>query len=200
MAIHFAAELAEYVRDYRDQDANTLTDATCVQLVKAVEGRINRALRDHPRMRVRRSWALGSGDNVIPVPADMLSLLNVKSNGVRLDQYPAALEERATLNGGFVNYGNCIRVWPAPDETTTYTLEMTVALPSLVDESQVALNWIARYHADIYQRGMLAEAAGYLQDKEGLLLWQGLFESALENLRLQGWDEDIASAPRTHAI
>ncbi|EFK97459.1 hypothetical protein LDC_0503, partial [sediment metagenome] len=95
MAIHNAVELAEYVRDYRDQDANTLTDAACVQFVKAVEGAINRALRDHPRMRVRRSWALGSGDNVIPVPADMLSLLDVKIEGVRLDQYPAALEERA---------------------------------------------------------------------------------------------------------
>lgn len=200
MALHFAQSFIEYVRIYRDQDANTLPDAVCEQFVRAVEGHLNRSLKDHPRMRVRRSYPLGAGDNTIPVPKDMMQLLNVKLNGVTLIQYPQGLEAKAIQCGGYVNYGNCIRVWRVPTETTTYTLEMGIAIPSLVDELQVEENWVARFHADVYHKGLLAEAAGFLQDKEGYQLWKGLFDAAVQELATQGWNESYADAPRIHAV
>ena len=108
------------------------------------------------------------------------------------------MEATAVGRGGYVNFGNCIKIWPVPAVDTTYTVEMAVAIPSLVDLAQLEMNWIARYHAQVYQRGLLAEAAGYLQDKEGYMTWQTLFEASLDKLAGQGWDEEIADAPRIH--
>jgi hypothetical protein len=200
MAIHLAQPFADYIRAYRDQDANTLPDAACEQFVRAVEGQLSWSLQEHPRMHVRRSYPLGAGDNTIPVPKDMMQLLNVKLNGATLTQYPQNLEEKAIRCGGYVNYGNCIRVWRVPTETTTYTLEMGIAIPSLVDELQLEENWVARYHAHVYHKGLLAETAGYLGDQVGYQFWQGLFEGAVQRLAAQGWNESYADAPRIHAV
>jgi hypothetical protein len=194
MALGFAETLAGYVRGYLDQDENTIPDSTFEVFVRAVEGHLNRALRDHPRMRAVRSWPLQAGDNEIPIPSDMLQLIAVKRNGVALMQYPTTMESTAALSedGAFVNYGNCIKVWPAPSEAEDVSLEMSIALLSLVDPSQVTENWVSRYHNDIYQQGLLAEAAGYLRDRENQQLWTGIFRASLEDLRLQGWDEPFA--------
>jgi len=201
MALNYAQDLADYVRDYLDQDAVTIPDSAVEAFVRAVEGQINRVLREHPRMRVRRSWRLHAGDNRIPIPDDMLQLIAVKRDGVALVQYPPHLESRASqCTAAFVNYGNCLQVWSVPTEDVDYGLEMTITIPSLLDGQFKEPNWIALHHNDIYQQGLLAEAAGYLRDPQNQQVWTGLFLQALEALRVQGWNESIAAGPRIHVV
>jgi len=201
MALNYAQDLADYIRDYLDQDAVTIPDSAVEAFVRAVEGQINRVLREHPRMRVRRSWGLRAGDNQIPIPNDMLQLIAVKRDGVALTQYPAHLETKASrCSASFVNFGNCIKVWSVPTEDVDYGLEMAVAIPSLLDEQFKEPNWIALYHNDIYQQGLLTEAAGYLRDPQNQQTWKGLFLQGLNELSAQGWNESIAAGPRIHVV
>jgi len=199
MALNYAQDLADYVRDYLDQDAVTIPDSAVEAFVRAVEGQINRMLRDHPRMRVRRSWRLHAGDNRIPIPDDMLQLIAVKRDGIALTQYPPNLEDKASQSvNSFVNYGNCILVWPVPTEDVDYGLEMAITIPSLLDNQFLEPNWISLYHNDIYQQGLLAEAAGYLRDPQNQQIWNGLFLQNLDALSAQGWNETIAAGPQIH--
>ena len=210
MALNYAQDLADYIRGYLDQDAVTIPDSAVEAFVRSVEGPINRVLREHPRMRVRRSWRLHSGDNRIPIPDDMLQLIAVKRDSVALIQYPPQLEDKASrCSASFVNFGNCLQVWPVPTEDVDYGLEMAIAIPSLLtSQSRYALNirgeylepnWIKLYHNDIYQQGLLGEAAGYLRDPQNQQVWTGAFLQKLEALRMQGWNEAIAAGPRVHA-
>ena len=200
MALNYAQDLADYIRGYLDQDAVTIPDSAVDAFVRSVEGQINRALREHPRMRVRRSWRLRAGANVVPIPDDMLQLIAIKRDGVALKQYPPQLESKASLcSDAFINYGNCLRVWPVPTEDVDYGLEMAIAIPSLLNDQFKEANWIALHHNDIYQQGLLGEAAGYLRDPQNQQVWTGAFLQKLEALRMQGWNESIAAGPRVHA-
>ena len=200
MALNYAQDLADYIRGYLDQDAVTIPDSAVEAFVRSVEGQINRTLREHPRMRVRRAWRLHAGDNVIPIPNDMLQLIAVKRDGVALEQYPPQLESKASLcSYTFINYGNCIKVWSVPTEDADYGLEMAIAIPSLLSDQFLEPNWINLYHNDIYQQGLLGEAAGYLRDPQNQQVWTGAFLQKLEALRMQGWNESIAAGPRVHA-
>ena len=200
MALNYAQDLADYIRGYLDQDAVTIPDSAVETFVRSVEGQINRTLREHPRMRVRRSWRLHAGDNVIPVPNDMMQLIAVKRDGVALEQYPPQLEDKASrCTHSFINYGNCIKVWSVPTESVDYGLEMAIAIPSLLNDQFKEPNWISQHHNDIYQQGLLAEAAGYLRDPQNQQVWTGAFLQKLEALRMQGWNESIAAGPRVHA-
>jgi hypothetical protein len=199
MSLHFAQDLAEYVRGYLDQDDVTIPDSAVETFVRSVEGQIMRLLQGHPRTRVARSWALGAGDNVIPVPKDMAQLHSVKKCGKALTQYPSRQEsEMESCGGGFINFGNCIKIWPIPAEPTTISLEMTISVPSLVDSEQKEPNWVATHYNDVYQYGVLSEAAGFMRDPQSQQLWSERFLQAVESLRVQGWNEKISSGAKVH--
>jgi hypothetical protein len=191
-------QLYAYVRGYLDQDSTTLSDDTLDVLTQAVEGHLNRSLRDHHRMRQRIAWP--SKDDTIPLPETLVQLKQVSVGDTVYQQYPTQQEQEASQNSpSFVSYGNCIKVFPAPTEATTYLLDVILALPSLTDALSDP-NWVAEYHADIYQRGLLAEAAGFLRDPQNQATWRQSFETLVEELRLQGWNEGIADAPRVRAV
>jgi hypothetical protein len=76
---------------------------------------------------------------------------------------------------------------------------MAIAIPSLLNDQFKEPNWINLYHNDIYQQGLLGEAAGYLRDPQNQQVWTGAFLQKLEALRMQGWNESIAAGPRVHA-
>jgi hypothetical protein len=145
-------------------------------------------------MRRRIAWP--SKDDTIPLPEKLVQLKKVSVNGTLYRQYPVQQEnEAAQCFPSFVSYGNCIKVFPAPTEATTYLLDVILALPSLTDALSDP-NWVAEYHADIYQRGLLAESAGYLRDPQSEAVWRQMFAVMVEELRLQGWNEGLADVPR----
>jgi hypothetical protein len=187
-------QLYAYVRGYLDQDSETLSDATLDTLTQAVEGHLNRSLRDHHRMRRRIAWP--SKDDTIPLPTTLTQLKQVSVGDTVYQQYPTQQEQEASQSlPSFVSYGNCIKVFPAPAEATTYLIDAILALPSLTDALSDP-NWIAEYHADIYQRGLLAEAAGFLRDPQSEAVWRQMFAGLVEELRLQGWNEGITDGPK----
>jgi hypothetical protein len=195
------SELYDYVRSYLDQDTNTLPDEVMRTMTYAVEGKLNRALVDHPRLRSRQFWITPGGEQRIPLPDRMLQLHTLKQGTTDYTQYPLSLEEKASNSPpSFIVAGDCILVWPTPTDQTTYTMDMSLVLLSIVDPANEAKeNWISKYHADVYQVGLLAEAAGFLRDPQSEAVWQQRFASAVEGLRMQGWNETITSIPRVHS-
>lgn len=190
------AALYAYVRGHLDQDTNTLPDTVLDTLTQAVEGYLNRALAGHVRKRHRFFWTLAAGKNRIPLPVYLDQIHSIKCNGITYTQYPLAFEKRAAeVGNSYVVLGDCIDLYPAPSEATVYTVDAETVLPSLTDD-QSDTNWIAAYHADIYQKGLLAEAAGYLRDPQNEGLWRQTFQGLVEALRLQGWNEGISDVPR----
>lgn len=193
-------ELFDFVRVFYDQDANTLPDTTLETLTQAVEGYLNRRLRDHPRMRVRLSWLVDGGKNRIPLPDDLIDLLTVKRGRTTHQQYPLTLEAQAAeREPSFVHHGNCVEVFPVPSEPATYLLDAVQALPSLVSGAYPNGNWVSDHHADVYQAGLLAQVGGFIRDANAAAAWDQRFQALVEDLRLQGWNEAIADAPRVIA-
>jgi len=194
-------ELFDYVRTFYDQDAVTLTDETLSTLTYAVEGTLNRRLLQHPRMRVRLAWQVAAGKDRIPLPDDLVDVVDVKLGQTKLRQYPLGLEEQAAKVGSsFINLGNCLQVFPAPAETTTYLIDAVQKLQPLTT-SLSGDNWVSRSHADVYQAGMLSQVGGFLRDSAAQAAWDGKFQQLIEELHLQGWNEsyESASIPRASA-
>jgi hypothetical protein len=78
-------------------------------------------------------------------------------------------------------------------------VEASLALDSLTDPLSDP-NWVAKYHSDVYQKGMLAEAAGYLRDGQSEANWKKEFTELVQLLLTQGWDEHLGDAPTTAPV
>lgn len=186
------------IRGYLDQDATTLPDTVLDALTQAVEGYLNRELKDHNRMQRRGSYTVAAGDNVIPLPSQMLQLRTVKLNGVVYQQFPVTMEVEAAEEANqpaCVVMGDCVWLYPAQEESAAYTLDMALVLTSLT-ETLADPNWVAAYYPDVYQVGLRAEAAGYLRDPENERTWREDFTQRVEVLKTQGWDESWAYGMR----
>jgi hypothetical protein len=191
------SELRDWVRGYLDQDDVTLPDTALATMTEAVEGYCNRELMKHPRMYARLFWPLGAGKNTLPLPENAVDILGLKLDGVRIEQYPHTLEEQAATYGGFVHMGDCLRIYPVPTANTTYQLDVSLALESLASPANVdATNWLSRQFADVYQYGVLAEAAGYLRDPSNQQVWRAEFADRVERVRRQGWTSATEDAVR----
>lgn len=189
--------LFQYVREFYDQDENTLTDETLATLTQAVEGALNRGLQKHPRMRARLSWLVEGGKNLVPLSEDIIDIKSLKVGRVSYRQYPSALEEKASVcTPSFINRGNCLEMFPVPTQSTTVTLDVTVALPSLVSGTVPYENWVSKMHADVYQAGLLSHVAGFIKDSASQQLWAQRFKELVNQLKLQGWNEAFSDGPR----
>jgi len=193
------AELYEIVRDYlgRPNLANDKIDAMAMM----VEGRLNTVLRNHPRMYV--SIDIQSTDTqptdetevviyngVFPLPQD-INQLGVLADGCgRIEQYPES--RLGKYARGFTQFG--IKLGVCGFSPPLY-LSYWAMIPSL---SEVDTNWVLQHFFDVYVYGILSESRVYLRDDARLASYKTLFDQRIEDLRLQGWGQNIASAPRVH--
>jgi hypothetical protein len=189
------AALYEYVRGYVDQDNVTLPDAVLDVMVNGVEGELNRALQEHPRMRSRQSWTLQDGDNIIPLPQNLLTLNALKSNGVTYRQR-SVQSSTPTSGRSFVNHGNCLEVYPAASGPTTYTLECALLLPSITGAPPADKNWVSENHADLYRAGLLEAVFGFVRDAQSQAAHRQSFMAKLQSLRASGWSEGLTRGAR----
>jgi hypothetical protein len=184
-----------------DQDEVTLTDVLLNAGVAAIEGRMNRALQDHPRMRSRQVWPIQADHNEIPFPTNMIALHAVKKGSTKYTQFPAQLEAKAVARPpSFINYGSSVRIWPIPTEDTDYVLECSLALQSILNPSPGDSNWVSTYHADIYQTGLMAQALGALRDTQNQAVWDQQFNTMVDELQAQGWNEGVSSGDKIHVV
>ena len=191
------AELYEIVRDYlgRPNLANDKIDAMAMM----VEGRLNTVLRNHPRMYV--SIDIQSTDTqptdetevvlyegVFPLPQDINQLGVLSDACGEIKQYPEPLLGKYAR--GFTQFGTKIGVCGA---SAPLYLSYWAMVPSLTETDS---NWVLKHFFDVYVYGILSESRVYLRDDARLASYKTLFDQRLEELRLQGWGQNIASAPR----
>ena len=191
------AELYEIVRDYlgRPNLANDKIDAMAMM----VEGRLNTVLRNHPRMYV--SIDIQSTDTqptdetevvlyegVFPLPQDINQLGVLSDACGEIKQYPEPLLGKYAR--GFTQFGTKIGVCGA---SAPLYLSYWAMIPSL---TEIDSNWVLKHFFDVYVYGILSESRVYLRDDARLASYKTLFDQRLEELRLQGWGQNIASAPR----
>lgn len=208
------AELYEIVRDYlgRPNLANDKIDAMAMM----VEGRLNTVLRNHPRMYV--SIDIQSTDTqptdetevvlyegVFPLPQDINQLGVLSDACGEIKQYPEPLLGKYAR--GFTQFGTKIGVCGA---SAPLYLSYWAMIPSIytrpgsgdaltaAEEASTGTdsNWVLKYFFDVYVYGILSESRVYLRDDARLASYKTLFDQRLEELRLQGWGQNIASAPR----
>lgn len=176
-----------------------LEDAAISEFIETTEGELNRLLRDHPRNRWRALWpSLGVSEAVwdrIPIPEDLSSLITLRiDDGAPLEQYPVTI----TPAVGYHDLGVEYQVFPALGVGQRAKVDYVAFLPPLVASTDT--NWVSAHFADIYLYGCLKEAAQWLKDDERFQTWQAEYARRVGELQLQGWNQNIAAAPRMKSV
>lgn len=184
------ADLDVAVRDYLERP--NLSDTSMAAFVAAAEGVLNRELKEHPRNFRRGEWAAEDDTGLIPIPSDMASLQRVMdAKGELFEQYPASRPQKSR---GYINRGTVLQLFPAPAVGEIVCLDYIGYLPPL--ERPDNTNWVLEHHTDVYLYGCLREAAVYYRESQNLALWDKEFVRRVESLRLQGWNQNVAQAPK----
>jgi hypothetical protein len=188
------ADLDAAVRDYLEKP--NLSDAAMTAFISSTEGVLNRELREHPRNFKRATWTAEDSTGLIPIPADMAGLERVMdAAGDVFEQYPAMTPP---ITRGFVQRGTVLEITPTPEVGGVIRLDYFAYLPHL--EFGVSSNWVLEYHWDVYFYGCLREGAVFYREDQRLQLWQAEFARRVEDLKAQGWNQNIAQAPRTRSV
>jgi hypothetical protein len=187
-------ELVAAVRSYLNRPSLPSPDITT--MIQAVEGELNRELREHPRNIRRTTFTLAAAnEGLLSMPYDLASMINLRDDNGNLSQYPADDRQGAENNGhAFIMRGMVAELFHAPTVDTVYTLDYVAFLRAL--EGDFDSNWVSTYFSDLYLYGTLKEAAVYLKDDQRLALWQQEFLRRLNGVVGQGWNQNISTAPR----
>ena len=156
-------------------------------------GRLNTTLRDHPRMYRQGQYTAGVGQTQIPLPYDCLRIRGLRRGTTNLPQFTQA-NVIVDCDDGFIERGDCLELTVAPTEETVYTINYHQALtPPTVNGG---VNWVLQFFPDTYLYTTLSEAAVSLKDRENGPVWEQLAKERLAFLVAQGWDQNLADAPR----
>lgn len=93
-----------------------------------------------------------------------------------------------------------VAVWPTPDTTYTVQVTYTQSLPPL--SGSLATNFVLTRAPSLYLYGSLLAAEAYTVNDPRVLMWQALYDRALERFRGLGWDGDAmlsTDLPVTHS-
>ena len=185
------AELVKAVRLYANRP--NLENEEVDLLIQTVEGELNKELREHPRNVKRASVPMPGTDGILPLPDDLASLIRVFDDAGVYDQYPISAAPGTDCRG-YINRGMVLELFPHPGAGATVYADYHAYLNPLVGEDDV--NWLSIYHSDVYLYGCLREIAVYVKDDARLQAWRGEFDRRVNALKLQGWNQNIAAAPR----
>ena len=193
------ADLLDAVRDYLNRPSTT--DATLGLWIAAVEGELNRILREHPRSQRRTMYTQDAHNPLLPLPTDLMQLIRLWVPSGPLAgawrQYAPGFDDDALtcpFQRAWVARGMCVELHPVPSEDTTFALDYIAALEPLVQATDS--NWVSRFFGDVYVYGCLREAAVYLKDDARLAGWTAEFQRRAAEVAAQGWGQNIATAPR----
>lgn len=196
MAITTYSELQSAIADWLLRDDLTSVIPSFIDLAEA---KFNRRIRDY-RMVSRTTFTVDS--EYEDVPADWLETVRYQLNTspittleyVTPDQ---AAEERVSFSSSgrpkfFTVVGSTFQHVPAPDSSYTGELTYYAKIPALSDAA--TSNWLLGVAPDLYLYGALMEAAPYLDDDARVQTWGGLFEQAMNALRIESDRARIGSS------
>ena len=182
-------EIVDLVKEYLNRP-NLPTTAVAAMLA-AVEGELNRELREHPRNIRRTTYTQPAGEAILPLPVDIAQMIELRDPSRRLQQFGPTSRALAEQAGGYIQWGDCVELLPAPSADTLYTLNYVAFLRPL--EADLDTNWVSTYFSDLYLYGALKEAAVYLKDDQRLALWQQEFMRRLDGVQAQGWNQNVSA-------
>jgi hypothetical protein len=187
-------ELVDATRSYLNRPQLPAADVTT--MIQAVEGELNRALREHPRNIRRTNFTLAAtNDGMLSMPYDLMQLINLRDANGNLEQFPFDAREEAAARGrSFIMRGMVAELFPPPTVDTEYTLDYYAALRPLSGDFDT--NWVSTYFADLYLYGVLKESAVYLKNDQRLQLWQQEFLRRLDGVVAEGWNQNISTVQR----
>ena len=184
------AELTQAIKDYLNRP--TMADSVVSLFIANVEGELNRALSEHPRNIKRTTYTQAADTPLLPFPADLIQLISLWTDRIPWRQYPP--DTRGRIDRGWIARGMCAELFPVPTVDTQFRLDYHAAIKPLVQT--VDDNWVSLYFPDVYLYGCLKEAAVYLKDDARLAAWTNEFMTRVGALVGQGWNQNIATAPR----
>lgn len=159
--------------------------------IDLTEAEINKVIKHQDMMK----RAVATADNrYMQLPGDWISAINIELNtndhSVLMQQSIESLDlKRASIDNVsgrpeyFAILDDAIELCPTPD--TTYELQLTyyATVPGL--SSTNTSNFVSEKFPDIYVYGCCKHASIYLMEDERIPLFQGLFDKALEEVRMQ---------------
>jgi hypothetical protein len=190
-------EIVALVKEYLNRP--NLSTTSVSSMIAAVEGELNRALREHPRNRRRTTYTQPAGNAILPLPTDLAQLITLRTGRVTLRQFPDDARAQAEAwQNSYIARGDCAELFPAPASDTEFALDYVAFLRPLQGDAD--FNWVSTYYADLYLYGALKEAAVFLKDDQRLQAWQAEFLRRLDGVQAQGWNQNIATAPRVALV
>lgn len=164
----------------------TLTSAVPAFVMMA-EARLNRRLRVN-RMVARESVSID--DEYMPLPADWASTENLEYPGS--PEFNLRFVDRSKISrlkashsaAGQPTYftieGSSFRVTPSPDTAYDFDHVYFTRIPRL--SASNPSNWLLETSPDIYLYGSLIHSAPYLKDDARIMVWQTLYDTAVDEL------------------
>lgn len=197
------ADVISGIRSYLNRDPADLNDNIVRVFLNVVNGKLNRALKQHPKMLARATATLAAGLKFLSIPTDCIQIkalhkIVYSETGSDLTPYSQTYISGPYPMGTknlkyFVDRGNVIEVFPVPTEDTDFVMDYYAALTQLVNDGDT--NWIIQFHPDIYLYGALIEASVWLKDHDSMAKWQSEFESRLASLVDSGWSGHHMTSP-----
>ncbi|MAL86561.1 MAG: hypothetical protein CMI23_09445 [Opitutae bacterium] len=160
--------------------------------IKKAEAEVNRKIKH--KDQIKRSQATLDAQYT-QLPGDFVGIINVdlQDTNPPVALFQQSLESldlhRSTTGDAkgqpkyFAVDGDTLEVSPTPDKSMTIQLTYYAEVPPL--SSTNTENFLLRSNPDIYLYGALKHASIYLMEDERVGLFSGLFEKALEELRIQ---------------
>jgi hypothetical protein len=165
-------------------------------MIALLEGELNRELNEHPRNRTSEQVTITAPVSAdVAMPDDLLQLIRVTGPDEVVYEPYSPLSEPSL---GYHDRGTFITVFPTPVEDDVFTLEYYAALPAL--DADDATNWVSIYHPDVYVYGVLKESTVFLGDQDKIPQWREEYRKRLQQLKVQGWDQNITVAPRSRNV
>lgn len=189
------SQLVSAVRNYLNRPEMPEEDVSL--LIATAEGELNRVLREHPRNIVYDATTTFQGAS-LPIPENLIGLISLRDEkGLRYWQRSASSEGEVApcqSQPTYVDKGSCYVLSPMPEQGRRIYMDYHAALEPLSNAQPE--NWVSKLFPDVYLYAVLKEAAVFLKDDQRLAAWQKEFDRRAGELRLQGWNQSIASSPR----
>lgn len=88
-----------------------------------------------------------------------------------------------------------LRLYPAPDATSTFLIEITyiARIPALNDTDTT--NWLLTKNPDIYLYGALVHAEGFLYNDKRMPVWKSMYGGAINQLNTASGKTRVGDTP-----
>ena len=171
-----------------------LPEASANLFLEMATARLNRALKEHPRMQVRTYWVVDEGTTTVQLPEGCLQAIDLYTDAGRWNQYPPAAKKLMQDDPcGYMAIGHALEFNAAQSLGTIFWLDYQSGLDGL--NQPESSNWISNNFPDIYIYAAMLEAAIWLKDKIREDMARSELSQRVDELMMQGAGSVITTAP-----